>query len=153
MCAAHIRQAQQQATLPEQNLFAAHAAGDRRRSMGRPPALLSGRAAERLARVQQQAGAPERGGPVRLELAAEVLRRPAPLAAPAPGACDGAGAAPQPRDAGRDADSELVVAAATLLRLRVFHGSLVKVRRGAGCAHRAAASSPVRRPELAGPGR
>jgi len=99
--------------------------------------LLSGRAAERLARVQHLGLDADPAGPSCLQLAAAVLQRPAAVAAMAPGSDRNSAAAVSHQHswaAARDMDSELVASAATLYRLRLFHGSLVQVQSLSDCA-------------------
>ena len=93
-----------------------------------PPVLLSGRAAERLARVQHLGAAPDRAGLHGAQLAAVVLQHP--VTAPVPGAAASGGSAASRQTKGwrRDTDSELAVTAGTLHRLCLFHGSFVQAR-------------------------
>ena len=97
-------------------------------ALASPPVLLSGRAAERLARVQHLGAASDRAGLHGAHLAAVVLQRP--VTAPVPGAAASGGAAAswQARGWRRDTDSELAVTAGTLHRLCLFHGSFVQAR-------------------------
>ena len=100
----------------------------KRGALAGPPVLLSGRAAERLARVQHLGAAPDSAGLHSAQLAAVVLQHP--VAAPVPGAADSSGAAAswKTHSWARDTDSELAVTARTLHRLRLFHGSFVQAR-------------------------